>query len=104
MSIRADICQTLGKHSQNALYWKSLQKRHSVERSETDKDPNNHQTKIMYGQKFGRRFAKPLRIERNRNGQKKNQSSTMLEDWDDEEYKGILKKKTGKTYGSRDAV
>ena len=54
---------------------------------------------IMYVQKFGRKFVKPLRIEKNRDGQKKNRSSTMLEDRgiyfigpDDEEYKEIVKK------------
>ena len=37
----------------------------------------------MYGQKYGRKLVKPLRIEKNRNGQKRNQSSTMLEDWEE---------------------
>ena len=43
-----------------------------------EKPPKRYQ--IMYGQKFGRKLVTPLRIENNRNGQKKNQSSTMLED------------------------
>ena len=34
---------------------------------------------IMKGQKFGRKVVKPVRIERYKNGQKKNRSSTMLE-------------------------
>ena len=33
----------------------------------------------MCGQKFGRNLEKPLRIERNRNGQEKNSCSTTLE-------------------------
>ena len=53
----------------------------------------------MYGQKFGRKLVKPLRLERNRKGQKKNQSSTMLgklrgiylNDPDGEENKDILR-------------
>ena len=35
---------------------------------------------IMYGQQYGRKLVKLLRIERSRNEQKKNQSSTMLEE------------------------
>ena len=31
----------------------------------------------------GRKLVKPLRIEKNRNGQEKNQSSTMLEEWEE---------------------
>ena len=50
---------------------------------------------IMYGQKLWK-VVKPLRIERNKNGQMKNQSSTMLEDWEEftlsiQEYKEIVK-------------
>ena len=37
----------------------------------------------MNGKKFGRKLVKPLRIERNRNGQKKNRNSTMLEKWEE---------------------
>ena len=36
---------------------------------------------IKCGQKFQRKLVKQLRIEKNRNEQKENQSSTMLEDW-----------------------
>ena len=52
----------------------------------------------MYGQKFGLKLVRPLRIEKNKNGRKKSQSSTTLGDRgiylidpDDEEYKEILK-------------
>ena len=34
---------------------------------------------IMHGQKFGRKLVKPLRIEKSRNGQRRNRSLTMLE-------------------------
>ena len=50
----------------------------------------------MHGQKFGRKLVKPLRIEKNKGGHKKNRSSTKLEDRgffidpDDEECKEIL--------------
>ena len=44
--------------------------------------------KIMYGQKFGWKLVKPLRIGKTRNGQKKKkQSSTMLEDWEEFTYR-----------------
>ena len=36
---------------------------------------------IMCGQKFRRKLGKLLRIEKDRNGQGKNRSSTLLEDW-----------------------
>ena len=36
----------------------------------------------MYGQKFGRKLVKPLRIEKSRNGRKRNRSLTMLESWE----------------------
>ena len=66
---------------------------------------------ILYVLKIGRKSVKPLRIEQNRSGQKRNRSSTMLEnmrgiyfvDPHNEEHKQILppKKKrevkTGKT-------
>ena len=66
----------------------------------------------MYGQKFGRKLVMPLRIERNRNGQKKNEarqcSKTDFIDPDYKEYSEFLFKKYkeehGKTYGSRDAA
>ena len=32
---------------------------------------------------FGRKLVEPLRIEKNRNGQKRNRSSTILEDWEE---------------------
>ena len=49
-----------------------------VVREETDKDPRQPPDQIVYGQKFGRKLVKPLRIEKNRNGQKRSRSSTML--------------------------
>ena len=52
----------------------------------------------MYVQKFGRRLVKPLRIDKNRNGQKKPKPDNARKlrgiyfiDPDDEEYKEILK-------------
>ena len=35
---------------------------------------------IMYGQKYGRKMVKPLRIEKNKNGRKRSRSSNMLGD------------------------
>ena len=57
---------------------------------------------IIYGQKFGPTLVKLLRIEKNRNGQEKNQSSTMLEEW--EEFTLSIQvtqstKKSSKTWG-----
>ena len=36
---------------------------------------------IMHGQKFGPKLVEPLRIEKNKNGKTRNQSSIMLESW-----------------------
>ena len=67
----------------------------------------------MYGQKFGRKLVKPLKVEKNRNGHKRNRSLALLEDCeefidlDDREYSENFqkrKKKIGQIYGSRDAV
>ena len=55
-------------------------KRIRVVREETDKDPNNYQTRSCVARRLDEKSAKPLRIEKNRNGQKRNRSSTMLED------------------------
>ena len=59
-------------------------------------------------------WKKPLKGEKNKNGQKKNRRSTMLEDWEEltlsikttENTQKILNnaRKNGNTYGSRDAV
>ena len=61
-------------------------------REEIDKDSNDYQN--MYVQKFGRKLVKPLRIEKNRNGQKKNSAGSMrgiyFVDPDDEEYSGNI--------------
>ena len=45
----------------------------------------------MYGQKYGRKLVKPLRIEKNRKGQKKSQNLTKLYfiDPDDKAYSEI---------------
>ena len=43
---------------------------------------------IMYGQKYGRKLVKPLRIEENKNGKTRRQNSTLLEDW--EEFTSLI--------------
>ena len=60
----------------------------------------------MYGQKYGRKFVKPLRIEKNMNGQKKRAKldnarrlrGIYFIDPDDEEYREILKKREEKNW------
>ena len=50
----------------------------------------------MYG-KYGRKLVKPLRIEKNWNGQKRNQSSTMLEDQGEFTLSILMMKNTKKS-------
>ena len=65
---------------------------------EIDKDSNKLPDQIMYGLKFGRKLVKPLRIERNRTGQKerskldnaRKMKGIYIIDPDDEEHKEIL--------------
>ena len=67
---------------------------------------------IMYGQIFGRKLVKPLRIEKSRNGRKRNRSLTMLEKLRGftlsirmtKSAQKLSKKKTGKTWGSSHAM
>ena len=80
MSIRKNICQIRGKDSRNLLCWrKSLQKDTCGPGGDWQRF-KRLQDQIMRGQKYRRKLVKPLRIEKNRNGQEKNQGSTMFED------------------------
>ena len=66
----------------NSLYWKkNLQKDICGPGGDWQrfKRPPDQ---IMYGQKFGRKLVKPLRIEKSKNGRKRNRSLTMLESWE----------------------
>ena len=56
-------------------------KRIHVVRGEIDKDSDDHTDQIMQVRTFGRKLVKLLRIEKNKNGRKKNQGLTMLERW-----------------------
>ena len=101
-------------------FFERIHKIHSIERETSKKirvvrggdwqrSKRQLPDQIMYGQKFGRKLVKPLRIEKNRNGQKRNRSSTMLEDWEEFIYwsrrQRILRNsqrcegKIGKTHG-----
>ena len=97
---RMSICQMiLGEGSQNSLYWKRSLQKDTCGPGGDWRRFKRHPDQIMFGQKYGRKLVKPLRIEKNRNGQKKSQKLTMLDNWeeftlliqDDEEYKEILK-------------
>ena len=71
MSIRANICQIRAEDLQSSLFWKrSLQKDTCgpVRDWQRFKRLPDH---IMHGQKYGRKLVKPLRIEKNKKGQKK---------------------------------
>ena len=47
-------------------------------RMENDENTSGSQDQIMYVQKVGRELVKPLRTEKNKNGEKKSQNLTML--------------------------
>ena len=78
------------------LLKKKTFKRIHVSGAETDKKFNSLRNQIMYGQKFGRKLVKSFRIERNGNGQKKNRSSTKLEDWNGFTLSILMTKNTKK--------
>ena len=61
MSIRASICQILERIRKVDSVGREASKRIHVVRRETDKDSID----------YGRKLVKPLKIEKNKNGQKK---------------------------------
>ena len=74
-SIRMSICQMiLGEGSQNSLYWKRSLQKDTCGPGGDWRRFKRHPDQIMFGQKYGRKLVKPLRIEKNRNGQKKSQN------------------------------
>ena len=86
MSIRADTCQILGKCSQcsqSSLYWKRNLQKDICGPGRDWQRFKRLPDRVMYGYKYGRKLVKPLRIDKNRNGQKKSQNFTMLEDWEE---------------------
>ena len=84
MSIRMSICQMiLGEGSQNSLYWKRSLQKDTCGPGGDWRRFKRHPDQIMFGQKYGRKLVKPLRIEKNRNGQKKSQNLTMLDNWEE---------------------
>ena len=82
-SIRADICQILGKASQNSLHWKKNLRKDICGPGGDWQRFKRLPDQIIHVQKFGRKLVKPLKIEKDRNGQKKNRSLTMLKDWEE---------------------
>ena len=99
-SIRADICPILGKDSQSLLCWKRNLQRDIWSPGGDWQRFKRLPEQIMYGQMFGRRLVKQLRIEKNKNGNTRSQNWTMLEDWAEftslilmnQEYKEILER------------
>ena len=83
MSIRAEICQILGKDAQSSLYWKRNLQKDIYGPGRDWQRFKQLPDQITYGQKHGRKLVKPLRFEKNKNGQKKKQSTTTLEEWDE---------------------
>ena len=78
-NVDSSICQTPGEDLRHLLCWKR-----NLQKDTCGLGKNWHRferlpDQIMYGQKFGRTLVKPLRIEKSRNGQKRNRSLTMFE-------------------------
>ena len=107
-------------------FLESIHKIHSVERETSQTEdmcgPGGEWQKckrlrdqIMYGLKYGPKFGKPLRSEKNKNGKTSSPNLTMLDDWgestslirDDQDHEETLQnseKKIGKAYGRSHAV
>ena len=76
-----EVDQNIGKDSQSSLFWKRKLQRRKKWSGERWHKFKRLPDQIMYGQKYGRKLVKPLRVEENWNGQKRSQSLTKLEDW-----------------------
>ena len=83
MSIHASICLTLGEDSRNSFYWKRNLQKDVCGRGGDWQRFKRLPDQILCGQKFGRKWVEPLRIEKDKNGRKKSQSLTMLESWEE---------------------
>ena len=64
MSIQANICQILGEDSENSLYWKENLQKDLCGLGEDWQRFKRLRDQIMYGQKFGRKLVKSLRIKK----------------------------------------
>ena len=104
MSIRTDICHIHGEDSRSSLYWKTSFEKEICGPERDSPKCKRLQDQIMYGQKYGRTLVKPLRIEKNRNGQKRNRSSTLLEDWGEFNLSILTTKNTKKISRMREEL
>ena len=69
-----------GKVSRSLLYWKKKLPKDVCGLAEDWQNFNRLPDQIMYGQRFGRKWVKPLRIGKNKKGQRRRRSTTMLGD------------------------
>ena len=77
-----EACRIRGKVSRNLLYWKKNLPKEKCVRSEIDKSSNDYQTRSCVARSM-EKWAKPLRIERNKTGKTRSHNSTVLEDWEE---------------------
>ena len=98
MSIRASTCQTLGEDSQNSLYWKRNFPKDTRGPGRDWQKFKRLPDQMMYGQKYGRKLGKPLRIEKKDWAEEKPKLDNARKLWgiyftdpDDKEYPEIIK-------------
>ena len=77
-----EACRIRGKVSRNLLYWKKNLPKEKCVRSEIDKSSNDYQTRSCVARSM-EKWAKSLRIERNKTGKTRSHNSTVLEDWEE---------------------
>ena len=88
MSIRTEVCQIRGQVSRSLPHWMKNLSRDTCGPGRDWQKFKRLPNQIMYGQKYGSKLVKPLRIEKNKNGRTRWQNSTMLEDW--EEFTSLI--------------
>ena len=88
MWTRIDVYLILGKDSRSSVYWKKNLPRYIWGQERDQQKFKRLPDQIMYGKKYGRKLVKPLRFEKNKNGQKK---KPKLDNPDGRECSEILK-------------
>ena len=83
MSIRTEACQIRGEDSQSSLNWKRKLQKDTCDLGRDWQRFKRLPDHNIDRQKWGPKMVKPLRIEKNKNGQKKSLHLTMLENWEE---------------------
>ena len=84
MSMEREICLIRGRISPDLHYWTKLSVRRDFCGPVRDwQKSKRHHIQITYGLTLGQEMEKPLREEKNKNGQSRNRNSNMPENWEE---------------------